>query len=622
MTGTKGVAIFIGGFNLANYKDFLNIGKANEIFFLHAAASWYIKDDNIKKYLIRPGDFIEQRQLEGVDDDSIKFSKELTKATKGITFEGVNFIEVLRFKIARKYATIIEAYLMLKETIKRYKPSMVILEPPKGNMRCQTYNEVAEYLLNRLNISFRYNCQNDDKNLSAPLDRLKKVRYYFKEHIRSLISFGINLSGPRQDKKDIILFYGAFKQFEDTIQWFADAKDYKLTYLKEGVPFNKISFFLKNRVCWHKIPEFDTGQTVSNNEYIENLCSRLFENPYIVKTYFDNENILAEAMRSYIKKELYRGWGIYERLVKICSSIFSDSRIKAVFVDEDQLPIARIVVDSANLAGKQTFLLCHGILSEKTNFVFSVKNIYTYGKKISERIREHSDGICPNIIEVGMPRLSRLALIDALSARDKICKDLSIQPDKKIILFVMGKMSFDGNFYANNLKKNRQMAYLETLRRLKDLTAGDSRIHVIVKLHPHTSETLENSYYKRDYFNAEGFSVIDLYDIDLLVKGCDMVMHCMSTVAYHGFIAQKPVVRVRSEFENTLWDFVGSGAEEVVDIGSGSFDKTVTEILFDTKKQETLCKKANEYLKQDYSQDLNIEERVLRSTYEILKKAP
>ncbi|MBF0494293.1 MAG: hypothetical protein HQL28_04090 [Candidatus Omnitrophica bacterium] len=577
--------IIIGGFNTAGYADYAKRYLGSDISFFHVPATWFILDKDIRERIIYSGDLLPQDVFSKIYDDSIEFIKKFPRICDELKFKGVNLLEVLRYGLEREYGLIIEAFLVLREFAKKNKPAKIVIDPScYRSERCRVYALVAGHVFRQQGIAVEeYGNNRGSRTVgSAILARLRmcseSVRAHIKCAAKSCGSFVINVLNMSGNNKDKIYFYGAFHHFEQLMEWFSERGEYNLVYVSEGVFYKKLPVLTANKISWLYFKRSAAGRSGKVNA-IEVLAERISGHFDEFSGYFHGARFLFDLVVEFVRKELYANWGNFERMSDILERAYTDPKAKAIFAAEDQIPLSRFVVDVSNSHKVETFLICHGIMVEKNNFIFSTKNIFAYGRKISERIKEYSSPEKPNIIEVGMPRLRRLKDLAKEEAREKICRDFRIVSDQKIIVFIAGNMSFDVDLSVNDVRKNRQIICFEALRKLKALTDRDEKICLIVKLHPGTNEGPERLIYGRDILKGPGIRLNVTYDIDLLVRGADLIVHCESTVAYHGYVAGTNVARVRGEVQNPLWEFLDSGIENVLFVDSPSFIADIEALL-------------------------------------------
>jgi len=608
--------IVIGQFNLSNYDRFSEYHRDGNLYFFHASTTWFIKDKRIRRCLLRPGDFVEQEVLEEVEENSMVFIRDLENYSKDIAFDGIKIIPLLRFDIIRKHSMLLESYITLSECIKRYKPEMLVIDSScNRNYRSNIYHDVVECLSKEYNIPISYLAS---KNIDSEFKRIPYIQNLIKEQVKKNISLIIKFFCRPSGKKKTIVFSGSFNQMAQVMKWFADSKVYNLVYFKQGIPLNKTLFFLKHKIMWKKIPVNMSENKGNKNTLLDSFINSWFKSGDVIDKFFRGEDLLAGLMKQFIKDDIGQNWGIITHLIRISNKVFLRTDVSAVFLDEDQTLHNRIIVDTANYNKNETFVLCHGILNQRTNFIFSAKNIFTYGTKASQQIKNYSNDHQPKIHEIGTPRLDGLKRLKTSESRHKIQRDFSIPADKKIILFLLGDLFFDKIFYTNRLKEDTQMVIYKTAKKLIDMIKRNESLFLIIKL---KDDGKEKSFVSDTYNIGESdrIKVTGAYDIDYLVKGCDVIINTVTTVSYHGLIAQKSVIRVKPKIDNSLWEFTNTGAEEAVEIDSLDFEEKIMDLLYDERKRNQFIQKANQCLIENYrNEDLRVRERLLKITNDIL----
>ena len=604
--------IVIGQFNLSNYDRFSEYHRDGNLYFFHASTTWFIKDKRIRRCLLRPGDFVEQVVLEEVEENSMVFIRDLENYSKDIAFDGIKIIPLLRFDIIRKHSMLLESYITLSECIKRYKPEMLVIDSScNRNYRSNIYHDVVECLSKEYNIPISYLAS---KNIDSEFKRIPYIQNLIKEQVKKTISLIIKFFCRPSGKKKTIIFSGSFNQMAQVMKWFADSKVYNLVYFKQGIPLNKTLFFLKHKIMWKKIPVNMSENKGNKNTLLDSFINSWFKSGDVIDKFFRGEDLLAGLMKQFIKDDIEQNWGIITHLIRISNKVFLRTDVSAVFLDEDQTLHNRIIVDTANYNKNETFVLCHGILNQRTNFIFSAKNIFTYGTKASQQIKNYSNDHQPKIHEIGTPRLDGLKRLKTSESRHKIQRDFSIPADKKIILFLLGDLFFDKIFYTNRLKEDTQMVIYKTAKKLIDMIKKNESLFLIIKL---KDDGKEKSFVSDTYNIGESdrIKVTGAYDIDYLVKGCDVIINTVTTVSYHGLVAQKPVIRVKPKIDNSLWEFINTGAEEAVEIDSLAFEEKIMDLLYDERKRNQFIQKANQCLIENYrNEDLRVRERLLKIT--------
>jgi hypothetical protein len=93
----------------------------------------------------------------------------------------------------------------------------------------------------------------------------------------------------------------------------------------------------------------------------------------------------------------------------------------------------------------------------------------------------------------------------------------------------------------------------------------------------------------------------------------------MTTVSYHGLVAEKPVVRVKAVTDNELWEFRNTDAEEVIEIDFFLFEEKIMEMLYNEQKRMQFHQKASRYLFENHCyEDLRVRGRLLKITNDVL----
>ena len=178
----------------------------------------------------------------------------------------------------------------------------------------------------------------------------------------------------------------------------------------------------------------------------------------------------------------------------------------------------------------------------------------------------------------------------------------------------MGDMLFDKEFYTGRLKEETQMIVYKTAKRLSDLVQRNKGLFLIIKLKDEVNEKR----FVSDTYNigdSDRIKVVGKYDIDYLVSGCDLIIHTITTVSYHGLVAQKLPIRVKSKIDNKLWEFANTDAEEVIEIESLDFEEKVMSLLYDEQKIKQFHRRAQRCLHENYgNEDLRVRERLLKIT--------
>ena len=588
------------------------------MYFFHASTTWFIKDKRIRKCLLRPGDFIEQEVLDNIEESSMEFVRELEDSSKSMSFEGIYLMPLLRYWNLRRHSMLLESYIALSECIKRYKPEMVVIDASCNyNSRGEIYKAVAGCLLEKEEITFNFTGNN---SVGAGFKRMPYVRHLIKEQVRKIISLMINSFCRPSGKKKTIVFSGSFNQMSQVMKWFADSRDYNIVYFTQGIPLNKAIFYFKQKIIWRKIPIIMPKRKDSKKSLLDSFINGWFKSGDVIDKFFHGEGLVAGLMKQFIKKDIEQNWGIITHLIRASNKVFLRASISAVILDEDQTLHNRIIVDTANYNKKETFVICHGILTQKTNYIFSARNIFTYGKKVSQKIKDYSNCFQPDIYEIGTPRLDRLKRLKASESKQKIQNDFLFPSDKKIILFPMGDMFFDKEFYTGRLKEDTQMVIYKTARKLIDMIKRNESLFLIIKLKGAVNEKK----FVSDTYNigeSDRIKVTGTYDIDCLVSGCDLIIHTITTVSYHGLVAQKPPIRVKSKIDNKLWEFANTDAEEIIEIDSLDFEEKVMSLLYDEQKIRQFHRMAQRYLHENYgNEDLRVRERLLNITHDVLNK--
>ena len=608
--------IIIGKFNLSDYNNFSAYSRNGRLYFFHASTTWFIKDKRILKYLLRPGDFIEQEALYEIEENSMEFIRGLEDSFKSMSVEGVYLMPLLRFWNIRRHSMLLEAYITLSESLKRYKPEAVIIDATcNQSYRSKIYCAVAGSLMEKEGIPISFL---DSKETESGLIRFYLLRSLIKDYARKTISLLINLFCKQDGMKKTIVFSGSFNQMAQVMKWFADSKVYNIVYFKQGIPLNKALFFIKNKIKWQKIPASVTRREGYKNTLLDGIRNNWFKSGDVIRNYFRGESFLAELMKQFTREDISQNLNTITKLIQVSSNIFHSKDVNAVFLDEDQTLQNRIIVDSANYNKKETFVISHGILGQKTNYIFSARNIFTYGKKVSQEIKDYSNCFRPDIYEIGTPRLDRLKRLKAAESKYRIQNDFLIPSDKKIILYSMGDMFFDKEHYTGRLKEETQMIIYKTAKRLSDLVKKNNGLFLIIKL----KDEFNEKKFVSDTYNigeSEGIKVTGSYDIDCLVSGCDLIINTITTVSYHGLVAKKPVIRVKAMTDHELWEFTNTDAEEVIEIDSLHFEEKIMDLLYDERKRKQFHQNANKYLNDNYrNEDLRVRERLLKITNDVL----
>ena len=607
--------IIIGKFNLSDYNNFLDYSREGKLYFFHASTTWFIKDKRIRRYLLRPGDFIEQEELDKIEEGSMEFVRELEKSSKSVEYEGICLLPLLRYWNFRRHSMLLESYIALSECIKKYEPEMVVIDASCYNSRGKIYKAVAGCLLEKEKVP----CNLTDSNsVGAGFNRLQYIRCFIKEQTRAIISLVTNSFCHSNGRRKTIVFSGSFNQMSQAMKWLADSRVYNIVYLKRGIPLNKVLFFLKNRITWQYIPSLTTKSKYYKNTLLNDFRTDWLKSGGVVNRFFRGEDILSGLMVQFINEDIEQNCVIITNLIRISDKISRRTNISAVIMDEDATLQNRIIVDTANHNNKETFVFCHGILTGRTAFVYSAKNILTYGKKISRQIKKYANEHQSNIYEIGTPRLERLKRLNTSESKLKIQRDFSISKNMKIILFPLGDLFFDKEYYTYRLKEETHMVISKTAKRLTDLVKKNKDLFLIIKLRNtnREKEFISDTYNISD---SNRIKITGIYDVDYLVSGCDLIINTISTVSYHGLVVKKPVIRIKPKIDNLLWEFTDTDAERTVRFDSPMFEKEIMGLLYEGQNQKRFHQKAHQYLLENYcNEDLRVRERFLNTIHKIL----
>jgi hypothetical protein len=609
--------LVIGSFGAVSFNQLLPKGwSLGNVTCFHASAGWLIPDAQIRERVCRVEDFLDDALIADIEDRKLCFLRDLERHNEGVQEKGVPLVHLLRYHVMRQYETFLEAYEVLRRIFQRYKILQVYCHPSCGlDRRTAAYANVLQTVF-----SGQIQLLHDDTGEHGAVSTGTTVtgKSYSRQFMCFLASVLLSVNAMIRTHGPTVYFCASLSQCGELLHALRRCGPFRIVFVNQELPMKSVPNFLRLGVQWMEIEGFDLR---TDSLSVVELCSEWpihFETSWM-KEYFSDEPALMELMRRFIEINLAHNRHGLLRTIYRLERAFSQSSMLAVVCGEDQMPPGRAVVEMANHHGRSSYVICHAIHIMSTNFIFSARNVLTYGKKMREIIQRyclqhHPIDRVPKVHEIGMPRLVRLKTLSAESVTRDVRLRLGVQAGRKLVLFVLGNMTLYPYFYLNYLCVQKQRCSVTVLRKLRSISEKRDDVHVVVKLKQGAKDTI-NSF--ADMWKVEtgvAFSIVFQEDTTELVRASDLVCHAYSTVGYEAMLLGKPVVRfgMNDSFKN--WEFVGTTAEVPVNwnITEEDMEKILLRLLLDEDVRAEQITKSREYLDTYHSrEDLQVIERFM-----------
>lgn len=369
----------------------------------------------------------------------------------------------------------------------------------------------------------------------------------------------------------------------------------KRYYIKNKLKYIFIEDVFKERlVSEYKIKSMMLKEKINNIKWVD-----IFNNP---------ENGPGNIWQ-YIKNDFYELFVytlplLLEKIL-IANYLIDVEKPNLIIGADDCDPNARVFFIAARSRNIPTLHIQYGLTSkESNNWLFS-------STEKAAVFSEHTVNVlkCMGIDEnklviTGQPRFDNLVTLD--DSRDKIHKQFKIPDSNKIVVFasqvLIQKLTGVEDYFDFQ-------EYKRLLECIYSLTEKFTNIFVLVKPHPDEDIKL-HLFYSRKY-NSKNIKIVNKnYNLQTLIKGCDIFLARSSTASLEALVALKPVVILNLKRKNIFPNFINAGLfleanteTEVVEI--------IKKILSDQEVRVKLADTRNRILdKYIYNSDGKSSERI------------
>lgn len=176
-----------------------------------------------------------------------------------------------------------------------------------------------------------------------------------------------------------------------------------------------------------------------------------------------------------------------------------------------------------------------------------------------------------SVIVTGNQRYDILAKADKLFDKKRICKELKLEPNKKIITVTTQVFP--------SIKDRELLTQI-----VKDALKNSPDIQLIIKVHP--TETTE--FYNRIIGNNKK-TILTKYDIFKVLYISDALITVCSTAGLEAAILEKPIIVVKSIEDSQLTDYSEKGIA-LEAYNAKELQEAIEKVLYDKKTRERLAK--------------------------------
>lgn len=452
---------------------------------------------------------------------------------KELSYFDISLGQLINFDFIKIWHILFKIDIILS-LIKREAPREIYLIT-EDNKDIKILKEIVRYK------GLKFNYTKIDNKPHKNLNLLNKS-------IAKLQNLYFKISLFRISKKNKILFIGNLRQ---SLPIFKELKKNKSNliiragenvgrgffskYFDYYITFSEFSTLKLNRKLGKIRREFIAKwRSIKDNKNFKNKI--YYKVPLFDILEEDLENIFLNRFVSLIK---------YIEIMKILRN-----RFDIVVTQNDLVPFEKTIIKTANKLVIPTLTTIDGTLSdnlikkrENDYIPPSTQKIALFSDNQKRTILKEFKGEIPEdrLVVTGFPIFDDYYNNKPKINKEKICKMLGIDKNKKIILYITEQYSQkirECSLLGLLTKKQHKKRYIE----LFELIEKIPNLHLIIKSHP--SGSLEDSFIN-DITNEMGvrdFVIVENIDIYSLINASDVLITRLSTVGLEAMILKKPVI--------------------------------------------------------------------------------
>lgn len=510
------------------------------------------------KYKI-PDDYLTKELYRSIDEDAMTFVRDLPNFEKNsrfkssCTYQGIFLWELLEVEFWGFFADIIRTFHIVEKIIDKEKPDKIIVTDREG-----VYGRLVSMLEKSGNFSVSPLVPEIVTNVECNIFKLLMpfVQRSIRKHKR-LQPKKINKDiFKKVDKNRILIsYYGRFFSLWDSV-----AKELKKNDKNEisiiGVSdtIGTVKPLEMSQVNFQKGVKQIPFENFMDKEIYKNISNK-------IKLMEKNWNELKNdsAFKNSITYKNMQLWDLvefrflfffYVRSVKLMEHIELMKKIidiikpDIILVEDDRSPLGKTFIEVGKSEKIPTLIVCHGLIADHPIHgpIFADK-IAVMGDYMKEALIKR--GVSPNqIVITGQPSYDRLLQENSGFGKENICKQLGIDPEKKIIALITQPLPWEINEPVISKVFSSMKNFPEVQLVVKPHPAEESKLHELI-----LRETSQNN-------------IIIKKDLDIfeLLFSSEIVITMFSTVGLEAIILDKPVITINLTNKPDSYPYAESGA--------------------------------------------------------------
>lgn len=285
-----------------------------------------------------------------------------------------------------------------------------------------------------------------------------------------------------------------------------------------------------------------------------------------------------------------------------------------IIVWDDRSRFGKTVVATAHLKKIPSLIVMHGIIFDTSIITGApdsgptlADNMAVFGQYTKDCLIR--SGVSPEkIVVTGSPMHDRI--VKMKFDKEKICSQLGIDKDKKIVVFTTQPME---HIVYTTKSVAQERLVREIIKSLKNL----SDVQLVIKLHPAENGKMHKRIVKEMIANAVIIKDVDIYE---LLNASDLLLTETSTTALEAMLVEKPVIIINLDNKPEMIPFVRSGAAIGV-YKPENIVSAVKDALYNEDIRKKLAEKRKRFVyEQAYMVDGKAAERVVNLIKEMIKK--
>jgi len=193
------------------------------------------------------------------------------------------------------------------------------------------------------------------------------------------------------------------------------------------------------------------------------------------------------------------------------------------------------------------------------------------------------------IIATGCPRFDYFYNYDRKIAINK-CKNLGINTERKIILFISGGLCSD--FMLQEIQRDDE----KNIQMVKELLkTSQENVELVIKVHPRDNE--KNYFCLFKEFPERKIKIIKYGDLAALIQCASVVVISSSTVGIEAVISKKPIIDLDLFSEPQFVPYYVDEGVAIAAYDRDSLQKALNQLLNQTKTREKLISNMDKFVK-------------------------